>query len=175
MSENVVFTFVILKSKLFINKFQDSAWTLSTFSTSPAPILLTDLPLEDHTGLFLSQICQVCPCPRAFVGKLPCSSDGKESACNAEDPGSIPGSGRSAREGNGNPLQYSYRESHGQRSLAGYSPWDHKELDMTEQLTLLPGPLYLSFPLAWLYQQLCRWLALSCSLFLGSNVVGEIK
>ena len=26
-------------------------------------------------------------------------------------------------------------ESHGQRSLAGYSPWGHKELDMTEQLT----------------------------------------
>ena len=27
-------------------------------------------------------------------------------------------------------------ESHGQRSLVGYSPWGHKELDMTEQLTL---------------------------------------
>ena len=27
-------------------------------------------------------------------------------------------------------------KSHGQRSLAGYSPWGHKELDMTEQLTL---------------------------------------
>ena len=27
-------------------------------------------------------------------------------------------------------------EFHGQRSLAGYSPWDHKELDTTEQLTL---------------------------------------
>ena len=26
-------------------------------------------------------------------------------------------------------------EFHGQRSLAGYSPWDHKELDITEQLT----------------------------------------
>ena len=34
-------------------------------------------------------------------------SDGKASACNAEDPGSIPGSGRSPGEGNGNPLQYS--------------------------------------------------------------------
>ena len=27
-------------------------------------------------------------------------------------------------------------KSHGQRSLTGYSPWGHKELDMTEQLTL---------------------------------------
>ena len=28
---------------------------------------------------------------------------------------------------------------HGQRSLAGYSPWNYKESDMTEQLTLLPN------------------------------------
>ena len=34
----------------------------------------------------------------------------KESACNVGDPGSIPGSGRSPGEGNGNPLQYSYLE-----------------------------------------------------------------
>ena len=38
---------------------------------------------------------------------FPCGSDGKESACNAEDPGSIPGSERSPGEGNGYPLQYS--------------------------------------------------------------------
>ena len=38
---------------------------------------------------------------------FPGGSDAKESACNAGDPGSIPESGRSAREGNGNPLQYS--------------------------------------------------------------------
>ena len=36
---------------------------------------------------------------------------GKESACNAEDNGSIPGSGRSPGGGNGNPLQYSYLEN----------------------------------------------------------------
>ena len=41
--------------------------------------------------------------PKGFPGGL----DGKESACNAGDPGSIPGSGRSPREGNDNPLQYS--------------------------------------------------------------------
>ena len=37
-------------------------------------------------------------------------------------------------EGNGNPLQYSYlkKKSHGQRSLVGYGPWDHRELDTTE-------------------------------------------
>ena len=38
-------------------------------------------------------------------------SDSKESACNAGDLGSIPGSGRSLGEENGNPLQYSYLEN----------------------------------------------------------------
>ena len=37
---------------------------------------------------------------------FPGGSDGKASVCNVEDPGSIPGSGRSSAEGNGNPLQY---------------------------------------------------------------------
>ena len=38
-------------------------------------------------------------------------SDGKASTCNAGDPGSIPGSGRSPGEGNGNPLQHSCPEN----------------------------------------------------------------
>ena len=42
---------------------------------------------------------------------FPCGSDGKETACNAGDPGSSPGSGRSPREGNGNPLWYSCLEN----------------------------------------------------------------
>ena len=106
---------------------------------------------------------------------FPGSLAGKESACNAGDPSSIPGSGRSPGKGIGYPLQYSCAslvaqmvknppavqetwvqswigkipwrktwqptlvflpgESHGQRSLAGYSPWGHKESEMTEQLS----------------------------------------
>ena len=42
---------------------------------------------------------------------LPGGSDGKESARNAGDLGSIPGSGRSPGEGNGNPLEYSCLEN----------------------------------------------------------------
>ena len=42
---------------------------------------------------------------------FPGSSDGKESACNAEDPGLIPGSGRSPGERNDIPLQYSCLEN----------------------------------------------------------------
>ena len=48
---------------------------------------------------------------------------------SARDLGSIPGSGRSPGEGNGNPLRYSCLEkSHGQRSLTGYSPWSHERV-----------------------------------------------
>ena len=42
-----------------------------------------------------------------YLGGFPDSSVGKESACNAGDPGSIPGLGRSTAEGIGYPLQYS--------------------------------------------------------------------
>ena len=67
---------------------------------------------------------------------FPGNSTGKESACNAGDPGLIPGLGRSPGGGHGNSLLYSCLENpHGQRSLAGYSPWGCKESDMTEQLS----------------------------------------
>ena len=46
-----------------------------------------------------------------FCLRLPGGSDGKASACNAGDLGSIPGSGRSPGEGNGAPLQYSWLEN----------------------------------------------------------------
>ena len=102
---------------------------------------------------------------------LPCSSVDKESACRAGDPGSIPGSGRSAGEEKGYPLQYSWaslvaqlvknppamRET-GVRSLhwedplekgmathssiLACSPRGLKELDMAEGLSL-----HFSFPL----------------------------
>ena len=57
---------------------------------------------------------------------------GKESACKTGEAGSIPGSGRSPGGRHGDPLHYSCLENpHGQRSLAGYGPWGHKELEMT--------------------------------------------
>ena len=43
-------------------------------------------------------LCSLCP---LFLKGFPGGSDGEESACNAGDPGSIPGSGRSPGEGNG--------------------------------------------------------------------------
>ena len=62
------------------------------------------LPTKIHLvkAMFLSS-CHVL----GFPG----GSDSKASACNAGNPGSIPGSGRSPGEGNGNPLQHSCLEN----------------------------------------------------------------
>ena len=73
--------------------------------------------LSDWTTKFLYSIY----CVPGFVGDL----------------GWIPGLGRCPGVGHGNPLQYSCLENpHGQRSLAGCSPWGHKESDTTERLII---------------------------------------
>ena len=59
-------------------------------------------------------------------------SDYKESAHNARDPGSIPGSGRTLGEGNGNPLQYSCLENYMDRGAWQATVHGLAELDMTE-------------------------------------------
>ena len=62
---------------------------------------------------------------------FPDRSVGKESACNGGHPGSIPGLGRSLGEGERLPTPVFWPgEFHGL-----YSPWGHKESDMTEQLS----------------------------------------
>ena len=79
-----------------------------------------------------------------FPGGSEVKKKKKKEVCNAGDMGSNPGSERSPGEGNRNSLQYSClknpmdspiflpEESHGQRSLEGYSLWGLKESDMTE-------------------------------------------
>ena len=70
--------------------------------------------------LWASQVVLVVKNPSANVGDI-------------RDVGSIPGWRRSPGGGCGDPLQYSCLENtHGQRSLVGYSPWDHKESDTIE-------------------------------------------
>ena len=59
------------------------------------------------------------------VAKKPPANTG-----DIRDTGSIPGLGRLPGKGKSNPLQYFLPgESHGQRSLGGYSPWGHRESD----------------------------------------------
>ena len=60
-----------------------------------------------------SFICSIYILPLGFSG----GSEGKESARNAGDPGSIPGLGRSPGEGNGYPLQYSCLENSTDRGV----------------------------------------------------------
>ena len=73
-------------------------------------------------------VCDQRASQTVLVVKNPTANPG-----DIRDGSSIPGFGRPPGEGHGNPLQYSCLEnSHGHRSLAGYSPWGHKESDMTE-------------------------------------------
>ena len=54
---------------------------------------------------------------------------------DARDADSIPGLGRSPGVGNGNPLQYScMKDSMDRGALAGYSPWDRRESNVTKGL-----------------------------------------
>jgi len=91
---------------------------------------------------------------------------GKESTCNAGnsgDVGSIPGLGRSPGGGHGNPLQYSCLENpHGQRSLAGYSPW------VTKSQTRLKLPsmhAHVHIYYIHIYVHICMFLELEKILF----------
>ena len=75
---------------------------------------------------------------QCYYGR-PSDLDGKESTCSAGDLGLIPGSGRSPREGNDYPLQYSCLENSMDRGAWWESQeplhlCSRKELDMTEQL-----------------------------------------
>ena len=70
----------------------------------------------------------------AFMG-FPGGSNGKESTCNSGELGLIPGLGKIAWRRAWQPTPvFLPEESHGQRSLVGYSPWTHKESDTTERL-----------------------------------------
>ena len=62
----------------------------------------------------------------------------------AGDTGSIPGSERSPGEGNSNAPVFSPRKSHGQKSLAGYSPWGSKESVATKYTHMVKWCLFSS-------------------------------
>ena len=64
-------------------------------------------------------------CTHAEVGGFPCGSDGKESACNARDLGSIPG-GKITWRREWQPQYTCLGCPMDRRSLAGYSPWSRK-------------------------------------------------
>ena len=88
---------------------------------------------------------------------FPTGSDGKESACNVGYLGSTPGSGRSPREENGNPLQYSCLENFMARGAWQATVHGVTESDTTKRLSLTHSSLsrVIQFPLLcplYLYQ-----------------------
>ena len=85
-------------------------------------------------GFFLTYFISYSVLHLVFCSHTPWCSDGTESPHDAGDLNSISGLGRSSGEGNGNPLQYSASRVPWTGSLAGYSPWVHKESDVTERL-----------------------------------------
>ena len=92
-----------------------------------------------HRALSPRRACLSFSMQSFYRGRgFPDVSDCKESACNAGRPRFDPWVRKMPWRREWLPiLVFLPRESHGQRSLAGYRPWVHKELDTTEQLTLL--------------------------------------
>ena len=86
---------------------------------------MLETPVDSWVGKIRWRMDRL-PTPVFLV--FPCSSAGKESACNVGDLGSIPELGRSPREGKGYPFQYSGLENSMDCIVHGVG----KELDMTE-------------------------------------------
>ena len=115
-----------LYCQIFMWLVLEGCWQLS--SSNSYVSIFPHLP----TDPFLRYLDIIYPATRCFPG----SSDGKESAYNAGDPGSIPGSEITPGEGNGNPLQYSCLENSMDRGAWRVTVYGgHKESDTTEWLT----------------------------------------
>ena len=88
-----------------VSEFLCHSFTGDCFSGRKGPLNTLRVPnsLNGLLGIWLH-----LKLPYQSLGDFPDSSVGKESACNAGDPSSIPGLGRSAGEGIGCPVQYSW-------------------------------------------------------------------
>ena len=134
------------------------AWRIP-WTEEPGGLQSIGLHRVGHDSSNLLSTCTGMGCAARREG-FPSGSHGKESACTAGDPGSIPRSRRSPGEGNGYPLQCSCLENSMDRG-AWLQSMGRKESDMTEQLTLsqgrktscppnipIQGPQYLQFHLS---------------------------
>ena len=87
--------------------------SLLVYNIKASFLIPLSLPSQDESTIFsMLRENKEALFTKGHIQKgLPGGSDGKESACNAGDQGSIPGSGRSSEEGNGYPVQYSCLQS----------------------------------------------------------------
>ena len=102
----------------------------------------------NHSSKPLS-IQQQMPCGYPFYRGFPHSSVGKESACNAGNPGSIPGSGRSTGEGIGYPIQYSWASLLAQLAKNPAAMWETWVQSLVWEDPLEKGKATHSSILAW--------------------------
>ena len=118
----------VMPSNHLINNHGSLLFTQNGYSQHPLPRsqLISPPPSPLRCPGLDDKLCH--PLVAQMVKNLP---------ANTGDVGSVPGSGRSPGEGNGNPLQCSPGESRGQRSLAGHNLWGCKEPEVTEQLNAL--------------------------------------
>ena len=92
--------------------------------------------LEEDSTLATQVHWFLTKCVSNVTISLPGGADGKESACNVGDLGSIPGQGRSPGEGNGHSSILAWRIPWTEGPLGLYSPCGSKVLDTTEHLIL---------------------------------------
>ena len=116
--------------ELFLHSSPVAYWAPTNLGSSSFSVISFCLVIL-FMGLSSMNIEVVC---QAVPYNFPGGSDGEASTYNAGNLGSIPESGRSSGEGNGNPLLPG--KSHGWKGLVGYSLWGRKESDTTEQLRL---------------------------------------
>ena len=117
------------KAVLYENSLEESessAFSLAVLQSFSLAELVTQQ--EEHLPSSYQGSRGPFPSEMGFSG----GSDGKESACNAGDPGVIPGSGRPHGEGNKNPLQYSWPKNPIDRGAWWPGPWDCIESNTTE-------------------------------------------
>ena len=111
-----------------------------------------------HTHLGIVCNCLYISAESWVIASLygfPHSSVSKESACNAGDPGLIPGSGRSSGEGNGNPLQYSWLQNPMDRG--SWKATVHGILRVGHDWAIKPphGPQNIKFNIQLLSKNIC--------------------